>query len=70
MAKVTKKYAVYPGFVQSEHDGDRHYINFGELCKLYGVLFSECVNMSFGRSSRNLIELRPRQDGNYSKPEK
>lgn len=43
---VGKKYAVCPGYVRSENDGDRHYIGFSALVRLYGVDPTECLLVS------------------------
>lgn len=68
-----KKYAVYPSYVISRNDGDRHFIGFLELCRLYGVNPAECVNMQNwtdprGTSAERLIQLTVRYDGNYTIP--
>lgn len=65
-----KKYVVYPGFVQSRHDGDVHYITARQLMHLYGVRLSDCVVAQsdtdlLGRDFTGLIPLRPRYDGDY-----
>lgn len=57
------KYALYPGYVISQHDGDRHYITPEMLASLYQVPMSECVINP--ESTEGLIVLRPRYDGNY-----
>jgi hypothetical protein len=68
-----KRYAVFPGLVESRNDGDEHFLTFGRLCELYSVLPEVCVNMSDeskwrGRDISHLTPLRPRSDGNYSIP--
>jgi hypothetical protein len=65
-----KKYAVYPGYIVSKNDHDRHYISFDELCRLYKVNPAECVNTAFSPGIRHesLIKLEPRYDGNYELP--
>ena len=70
---MSAKYAVYPGYVTSRNDGQRHYIGFEKLCHLYGVPTKECVNMSDeaswrGRDRSGYISLTPRRDGNYQLP--
>ena len=64
----TKKYIVYPGYVYSQNDGDRHYISFRKLITLYGVHPDECVNADELHPAHNifgLCPLRPKYDGNY-----
>lgn len=39
-----KLYAVYPGHIVAR-DGDRHFISFNQLCKLYRVDPKLCINM-------------------------
>ena len=67
------KYAVYPGYVLSR-DGNRHYITASQLANLYRVNSRECIvidpirpETSFGLNTNNLINLYPRDDGNYKK---
>lgn len=77
MISKTIKYIVYPDWVTSQHDGDRHFIGLHQLIRLYRVNPSECID---GASSRvcginsedfkRLIELKPRHDGNYALPTK
>ena len=67
------KYIIYPGHVTSKEDGDRHYISAGELMHLYKVSIKECVIIRSERDhyklrgfKRDLIQLYPRYDGDYS----
>jgi len=67
-----KQYLVYPGFVISKTDKDKHYIDFKELCRLYRVHHSLCINynnlMLVDKQrvqNLGLIELRPDYHGNY-----
>lgn len=64
-----KKYVVYPGWVVSRTDGDRHFISSTQLMELHGVTPSECVVMRSGIRphgiSKDLISLFPRTDGSY-----
>jgi len=63
------KYLVCPGWIISEHDRDRHFINSAQLIHLYGVNPAEChIAASKSREigfGNDLIRLRPRYDGNY-----
>ena len=68
-----KQYLVYPGFVISKTDKDKHYISFMELCRLYRVHHSLCINfdnLTLVDKRRvqklKLIELRPRYSGDYT----
>lgn len=69
-----KKYLICPGWVVSENDGQRHFINSNQLIRLYGVKPEECsIAASKSREigfSKDLIRLRPRYDGNYKLTEK
>uniref|UniRef100_A0A6M3LH95 Uncharacterized protein n=1 Tax=viral metagenome TaxID=1070528 RepID=A0A6M3LH95_9ZZZZ len=67
-----KKYIVYPGFVTSRNDGDRHYVSASQLIHLHKVQNSECIIVRGRRDyyklhgiNRELINLIPRSDGNY-----
>ena len=75
-----KKYAVYPGKVFSQTDGDEHFISAQQLMRLYGVHRSECVivnthrpgytSTSDSRATEDLIALFPQYDGDYNSPDK
>lgn len=68
------KYIVRPGFVYSRNDGQRHFVGFGQLVKLYHVNPRECLYddhkgslLGYGeRFLKDLTILHPRRDGNYS----
>ena len=66
------KYVVHPGYVVSRNDGDKHYITFIQLCRLYEVNPNECINaesqkQTVGRDLASLTHLHPRWDGNYER---
>ena len=75
------KYAVYPGYVTSKSDGDRHYIGPMQLISLYGVDGRECIicepssqwgAYDYQRAAQQclgLIPLKPQYNGNYSLPQ-
>lgn len=68
-----KKYVLYPGLVRSKTDGQNHYINAVELCRLYQVKWDECIVIDKRktlciRNFSKMIHLYPREDGNYSLP--
>lgn len=77
-----KKYIVWPGYVRSRTDGDKHYIGAQQLMMLYGVPQHDCViappiaDQSRQAAMRRkildgidgLVHLRPRQNGNYQLP--
>jgi hypothetical protein len=50
---MKKLYAVFPGHIMSQ-DGDRHFLSFSRLCRLYQVDPGECVNMSDHRATAGL----------------
>jgi len=67
-----KKFVLYPGYVISQYDGQKHYISAIQLARLYGVLFSECVVVYLdslsslkGRDLSGLMPLFPKEDGDY-----
>ena len=75
------KYAVWPGFVNSKTDGQKHMVSCHELMSLYRVDPQDCVlappftDDSYGaRISRErircmrLIDLYPNPDGQYQLP--
>lgn len=67
----TFRFAVYPGKVKSQSDGDIHHIGFTRLCELYNVPLSLCVDMSRPENRRarglsKLTALRPSHSGNYT----
>lgn len=69
-----KLYAVYPGHIMAR-DGDRHFITFSQLCKLYRVDPREGIDMShpkntLGLRATGLKILHPQHDPeSYKLPE-
>lgn len=65
---MRKKYLLFPGYVISQNDGDRHYINAIVLARLYSINLSECIvcdrSVNF-HQSENLISLYPDSTGVY-----
>ena len=68
-----KKYLCVGGNVISANDGELHYISPYRLAELYQVNPEECYfvkdedsEMLHGLRTDELIELRPRFDGEYS----
>lgn len=65
------KYVIHPGTVHSKNDGDRHFITFQMLCRLYGIDQRECLDYSRDLVSRDeetikkLKHLYPQSNGNY-----
>jgi len=66
------KYIVWPGYIISKNDGDRHYISAEQLVSLYGVSIRECIVINGPEEryklrgiNRDLINLFPRADGKY-----
>ncbi len=76
---MTARYLLCPGPVRSRTDGDWHHVTASRLAMLYGVPMGECIVLPLdwynGQclrarvASGELIELRPRFDGNYTLPE-
>lgn len=67
-----KKYIVYPGYVDSKSDNDRHFITARQLINLYGVNPKECIVWDYDRpmmmspeEKDNYISLVPLFNGNY-----
>lgn len=75
---MEKKYLIFPGYVTSSNDGERHHISAYRLIKLYRVNPAECVIYD-GRQDKtrgtrreeesNLIQLYPRSSGVYEVPQ-
>jgi len=68
-----KRYICIGGFVESKTDGDWHYISPHKLSELYKVNPELCYfakdnddPLLFGLDIDNLIELRPRDYGDYN----
>ena len=64
-----KKYIVFPGWINSRFDNERHYISGKKLIELYGVNPKEAI-IADDENLRGLhpcdyIRLFPRYDGNY-----
>jgi hypothetical protein len=66
---------IHPGWVVSINDGDRHFIGYGVLIRLYGLNPSECVDYSNtqGWSRERLAaaaHFYPSREGNYLREER
>lgn len=64
------KYALYPGWVTSKEDFNRHFIDARTLAALYQVPMKECVVNPTEHMCKamNLIVLRPKFSGDYTLP--
>ena len=63
------KYALHPGFVTSETDGDRHWITGAQLARCYGIPLGECTIVHPGDEpvlARGVLHLGPRRRGDYA----
>lgn len=63
-----KRFAIYPGEVRSQNDGQRHYISGGRLIELYRLNPAECfiVRSASGEIiNPELLPLYPLVDGRY-----
>lgn len=77
---TSARYVICPGWVGSASDGDRHYIGWQELVRLYGVHPDKCVvyepapwwpqSLYRFRFPPHLIRLGPRRDGDYTLPDR
>ena len=67
-----KRYAILPGSVRSASDGQTHFINAGQLMRLYNVTLDECIVLhniyDISKRGMGLILLSPRDDGDYRLP--
>ncbi len=66
---MSRRIFVHPGHVVSERDGDRHFIGFIELCRLYkvnpqGVINAQMGVRGYGQEEGD-IHLYPLRDGKY-----
>jgi hypothetical protein len=60
------KYAVFPGTIESRHDGQEHFISYNRLIELYKLDPRECIDASKpGVRTDGLQPIRPRYDGRY-----
>ncbi|HBF0795292.1 TPA: hypothetical protein KNP26_002946 [Clostridioides difficile] len=64
------KYVVFEWEITSKNDGQKHFINFRDLIKLYGVPPRECIRAKdyYERDSLDLKDIKflyPRDDGKY-----
>jgi hypothetical protein len=50
---MKKLYAVFPGHIVAR-DGDRHFLSFSRLCRLYRVDPADCIDMSCPRATAGL----------------
>jgi hypothetical protein len=70
---MQKRYALHAGFVTSQTDGQKHFIDPQKLAKLYGVTWGECVVIRQDTLTRfrhpELVQLHPRDDGDYQLPD-
>jgi hypothetical protein len=65
------RYVLHPGYVESAHDSQAHFINGQELLRLYGVFGRQSTPIVFGdapsyHEQPGDVHLRPRYDGDYS----
>ena len=77
--KNMKKYVLFPGYVYSKIDWQRHYINAKELAQLYKVNLKECLinecppywtKADLRKIYKDLIWLYPDFRGYYIIPKK
>jgi hypothetical protein len=66
------RYVLCPGWITSKNDGQRHFIDAGQLAHLYGVRLNNCLirhgSTLRGANSQNKVFLYPRFDGDYILP--
>lgn len=58
---------ICPGWVVSKNDGDRHWIGYWQLIKLYGLDHRNCIHEKYAtrRELRENPQFHPRYDGKY-----
>ncbi|KKL01890.1 hypothetical protein LCGC14_2626750 [marine sediment metagenome] len=66
-------YALHPGLIKSEYDGDIHHIPAGKLAMLYKIKPGNWIiwddsspRANLGRNWDDYTHLFPRDDGNYN----
>lgn len=59
---------VHPGFVLSKNDGERHFISFYQLCRLYGLdpRKAMCAGKCGYKPEPDDRHVYPKYNGNYS----
>ena len=65
---MAKRFAIHPGTIRSQSDGQDHYISGGRLIELYGLDFRECVIVTWHPLEiidPELLPLFPLPDGRY-----
>lgn len=68
-----RKYALHPGYVISQYDGERHFIGVRKLVRLYELKEGEWFRWidnhpAYRHISDDYVHLYPRDDGNYGRP--
>lgn len=66
-----KKYAIHPGFVRSQNDGDEHFISAGRLARLYELEPGEWFRWDDDYERRpwdQFVHLFPDYYGRYGRP--
>lgn len=70
------RYVVFPGYVISQSDGQRHYVNAKELIGLYGIDPNDCIIIDrtnpaspVYKERQGDIRLVPKANGDYTIPE-
>lgn len=62
---------VHPGYVTSKTDGDRHFIGYMQLCRLYGLNPNTAFNASRPEALHGIFprdddeHYYPKEDGDY-----
>lgn len=68
---MISKYILMPNYTRSKHDGDVHFISYGQLINLYQLDRKECINgeglrqSELSRMANTHIILRVRYHGDY-----
>ena len=65
---MKKLYCIHPSEVTSKTDGDRHFIGYDQLVRLYGLDPRDCVHQDRVRPEHysNYVHLYPRYNGDYA----
>lgn len=66
---MSRVFILHPRDVISKNDGQRHFIGYQALIRLYGLKVGECIDgrLPVNRldGSKEYTELLPRHDGDY-----
>ncbi len=58
---------IHPGYVISKNDGQRHYVGYHALIRLYKLDPATCINIKYtkGLDTRGMDHYYPSKEGDY-----